>query len=74
MPYPRAERGGGKGGGDIKDPLRCQMGPKLPPTFCHINVIKTSFELGSFWLSYCLGGIAVVNCPINTDRVNWWKG
>lgn len=27
VPYPRAERGGGKGGSDIKDPPRCQMGP-----------------------------------------------
>lgn len=74
VPYPGAERGGGRGGGDIKDPPRCQMGPQLPPTLCHINVIKTSLELESFWLSFCLGGIRVVNCPISTDRVNWWNG
>ena len=28
-----AVKGGGKGGSDIKDPQRCQMGPQLPPHF-----------------------------------------
>lgn len=75
VPYPGAERGRGRGGCDIKDPPRCQMGrPPPPTTFCHINVMKTSLELERFWPSSCLGGIAMVNCPISSDSVNWWKG
>lgn len=45
MPYPRAERGGGKRGSDIKDPPRCPMGPQLPHILsykCH----KDEFGVG----------------------------
>ena len=56
----------------------CQMVPLVHPsqTLCHRNVIKTSWGAG--WLgvgvSFCLGGVVVVNCPISSDRVNRWWG
>lgn len=57
--------------------LRTLQGVRWVPSFLHIlsyKCHKTSLGLGSFWLSFCLGGITVDNCPISTDRVNWWKG
>lgn len=74
VPYPGAERGGGAEEGVT---LRALQGVRWVPCYPHIlsyKCHKDKLEVGEGCLLFCLGGAGMVNCPINSDSVNWWKG